>query len=364
MYEKCFSLASTRIVSLLAHWVPLETFTALTQVHSTTIRFIVTDVAGAQILAGSTAAVMTLTPGSLSLSKMATRYAGNPATTAISREKPKRMQAEISFSQECFDEIGEMFARDLKPPARGAASRQDKLSPLKEMGPEQLQSYTSEQLGTVLKQHEIAVDTALSHRYGPFISSAGERPYIVGQAEECKATLCPRCGRAGMGEDLSWLSIDGVLKGDIPASAAVGYGFRALGGRPVADANIVKNLGRRDPETGQLPEKTLKGKDECLIAESPDIKASTEEEEALGSPMADENNKPLQDTEGRNLLAMGDWEISPEMERLDSASIMADKGSEDNEDLIDFYVNSEEGRSSGSRIPIATETKPKEKREG
>lgn len=248
-----------------------------------------------------------------------------------------------------------MFARDIKPPARGAASRQDKLSPLEEMGPDQLKSYTSEQLGTVLKQHENAVDTALSDRYGPFIPPASERPYIVGQAEECKATLCPRCGRGGMGEDLAWLSIDGVLKGDIPASAAVGYGFRALGGRPVADANIVRNLGLRDPKTGQLPEKAPEDRAECHVAESPDAKANTDEGETVGFLMADENNKPLQDSEGLNILAMGDWKISSETERLDSASTLADKGSEGNDDLIDFYVNSE-GNTSGSKIQIAAET--------
>lgn len=72
------------------------------------------------------------------------------------------------------------------------------------------------------------------------------------QAEECTTSLCPRCGRLGAGEQQSFLSLDGVLKGDTPPSAAVGFGFRALRGRPVANANIVRNLGLRDPITGQL----------------------------------------------------------------------------------------------------------------
>lgn len=225
------------------------------------------------------------------------------------------------------------------------------------MSPGQLHSYTSEQLVTVLKQHENAVDTALSDRYGPFVPRAEERPYIVDQAEECKATLCPRCGRGGVGEDLSWLSLDGVLKGDIPASAAVGYGFRALGGRPVANANIVKNLGLRDPKTGRLPEQQPK-EDENHASENEDASWTTEEGEVKTPGEANDAKEELLATPARvNLLAMGDWKVPPEMERLDAASIMADKGSEGNEDFIDLYVDSEEANTSGRHV---AETRQKE----
>lgn len=256
-----------------------------------------------------------------------------------------------------------MLTRDLKAPERGAATRQDKLSPLKEMGPDQLNSYTSEQLGTVLKQHENAVDTALRDRYGPFVPPAEERPYIVGQAEECRATLCPRCGQGGMGEDLAWLSIDSVLKGDIPATAAVGYGFRAIGGRPVADANIVKNLGLRDLETGQLPEK--KPNEEAQKSEASEVRVETGGSETAAVAVSDEENRrPPKAAEGLNLLAMGDWRASPEVDRLDAASIMADKGSESNEDLIDFYADSEKGNTSGNTIRNVAEVKHNENAEG
>lgn len=82
---------------------------------------------------------------------------------------------------------------------------------------------------------------------------AEDKPFLTPQAEECRISLCPRCGRAGAGEQQSFLSLDGALKGDVPPSTAVGFGFRALGGRPVANANIVKRLGLRDPKTGLLP---------------------------------------------------------------------------------------------------------------
>lgn len=77
------------------------------------------------------------------------------------------------------------------------------------------------------------------------------------QAEECTTSLCPRCGRLGAGEQQSFLSLDGVLKGDIPPCAAVGFGFRSLGGRPVANANFVRDLGLRDPKTGLIPQQKV-----------------------------------------------------------------------------------------------------------
>lgn len=43
----------------------------------------------------------------------------------------------------------------------------------------------------------------------------------------------------------AYLSLDGILDGDIPATAATGYGFHLHGGRPLADPNIVKELGTR-----------------------------------------------------------------------------------------------------------------------
>lgn len=159
------------------------------------------------------------------------------------------------------DDIGEMFSQQLKAPTRGAAARQDMLSPLEELSHDQLSMYTAPQLATVLRQHEDAVNNAITDRHGGFLPLGNEKPYVVPQREECKTTLCPNCGRSGMAEEQSFLSIDGVLKGDYPPTAAVGYGFRALGGRPVVDANIVKNLGLRDLKTGLLPEQTQKIKD-------------------------------------------------------------------------------------------------------
>lgn len=148
-----------------------------------------------------------------------------------------------------------MFAKQLKAPDRGSTARQNLLSPLNEMTDGQIASYTAPQLATILRQHESAVNSAIAERQryqNPYQMSTG-RPYIVDESRECRTMLCPQCGRGGNGEEMSFMSIDGVLKGDIPPTAALGFGFRALGARPVADAKVVKNLGLRDPKTGLLP---------------------------------------------------------------------------------------------------------------
>lgn len=184
----------------------------------------------------------------------------------------------LTFGKEHFDEIGEMFAKGLKAPVRGAAARQDPLSPLNEIHPSQIDSYSSSQLTTVLRQHESAAKIAVVERNQGF--SPPVRPYLVPEHQECKTTLCPRCGRAGLGEYQGYLNLDGILKGDIPPTAAVGYGFRPLGGRPVANANVVKNLGLRDPKTGLLPDQKKAGEGVSAAKTERGVKADEDATEA------------------------------------------------------------------------------------
>lgn len=268
-----------------------------------------------------------------------------------------------------------MFSQQLKAPARGAAARQDKLSPLKEMTHQQLETYSAPQLATVLRQHEEAVSNALADRHGPFIPPSGQKPYLEPLRDECKATLCPACGRAGAGEDLSFLSIDGVLKGDIPPSAAVGYGFRGMGGRPVADANIVKNLGLRDPKTGLLPHQSQKIKEEqereaaktkndnteiAEVTASKMLNVACETVPSAGSKQAEGATKDAM-TAGHKTdvlveltasLNIDDDEalaaVEPDNPKSPSNSL-AD-ADESSEDVIQFYVDSSEDTTIGNCV--------------
>ncbi|KAF3770272.1 hypothetical protein M406DRAFT_66691 [Cryphonectria parasitica EP155] len=235
--------------------------------------------------------------------------------------------------QEHFDEIGEIFSQQLNPPVRGATAHQDKLSPLNEMTPSLKASYTSDQLDTILRQHEKAVDTALSDRYGRRIPPAELYPHVVDELDECKTILCPTCGCGGLGEHLSYLSIDGVLKGDIPPTAAVGFGFRAMGGRPVANAGIVKNLGLRDPKAGLLPDQN---KDKKGKAVAGSVEGATETSSVAGTAVSLLTN----DSKAASVESVGPKTPSDASARTHDS----------NENFIRFYADAEEEEDEDSTM--------------
>lgn len=141
-----------------------------------------------------------------------------------------------------------MFSHQLKRPDRGPAARSDKLSLLGELTTEQIESLSAPQLAQLLQQRGHANEQAITDRFGFLGLASCERPFLKNEAQECKQTLCPACGKGMMGEEVSFLDLDGVLRGDIPPTVALGYGFRKSG-RPIADANIVRNIGlRKAPE--------------------------------------------------------------------------------------------------------------------
>lgn len=238
--------------------------------------------------------------------------------------------------QEHFDEIGKQLSEILKQPVRGPAARQDKLAPLNELTPPQLESLTAPQLATILRQHEKAVNTALEDRHGPIIPPADEKPYLVPQVEECRVTLCPRCGRMANGEQQSFLNLDAILMGDIPPSAAVGFGFRAMGGRPVANANIVKNMGLRDPKTGLLPGQ--KPRDAAVqTAGASNMDDSQLSESTAALDLDDDNGDTSGETHGPETPAIS-------VKDTDSA-----------EDLVQMYMDTDDDTLSGSLQEDPTE---------
>ncbi|KAI1865792.1 hypothetical protein JX265_008115 [Neoarthrinium moseri] len=121
-----------------------------------------------------------------------------------------------------FDQIGLAFTEQVKPAPRGPAVRSSPFSFLKEINAEEMQSYTPDQIATILEQRDNASCN------------------ISGSKSKRRFPHCrPTC------ELRSYLSLDGIAKGDIPPTAATGFGFHLHGERPVGDANIVKNIGYR-----------------------------------------------------------------------------------------------------------------------
>lgn len=60
---------------------------------------------------------------------------------------------------------------------------------------------------------------------------------------ECQHKICHRCHPTG--RDKSWVSLDAVLNGDILPTVATGFAFSYMDSRPMANADVVKNIGYR-----------------------------------------------------------------------------------------------------------------------
>ncbi|KAM3510618.1 hypothetical protein MY11210_005748 [Beauveria gryllotalpidicola] len=61
--------------------------------------------------------------------------------------------------------------------------------------------------------------------------------------KECLYRICARCRPTCV--DRAYISIDAVADGQIPPTAATGFGFHSIAGRPVTDARLVKTIGQR-----------------------------------------------------------------------------------------------------------------------
>jgi len=70
-----------------------------------------------------------------------------------------------------------------------------------------------------------------------------KHPWVPNERYECQFMVCHHC--YPIGKDKSWVSLDGVLNDDIMPSVATGAGFIKYGGRPFADAEIVREIGCR-----------------------------------------------------------------------------------------------------------------------
>ncbi|KAG8161593.1 hypothetical protein KVR01_008580 [Diaporthe batatas] len=184
---------------------------------------------------------------------------------------------------EYFDTYGETFSHLLKRPDRGPAARSDRLSLLEELTPAQLESLSAPQLAKLLQQRGHANKQAITDRFGVLGLSASGRPFLKSETQECKQTLCPACGKGMMGEEVSYVDLDGILRGDIPPTVALGYGFRKSG-RPVADVSVARNIGLRrlpeksaqavqTPQGGQKVQGEGKKAEECSV---PDLKDDDE----------------------------------------------------------------------------------------
>ncbi len=78
---------------------------------------------------------------------------------------------------------------------------------------------------------------------GAALGDDATKPWVPSDDDVCGFQACHYC-RMPFAER-AFLSLNGVANGDIPATAAVGYGFHHAGERPLASPELVENLGLR-----------------------------------------------------------------------------------------------------------------------
>ncbi|XWW98070.1 hypothetical protein V2A60_006066 [Cordyceps javanica] len=145
--------------------------------------------------------------------------------------------------------VAEMNARRSSVP-----DRQDKFSFLDQLSCDQMASYRPDQIATVLRQKEkvqamIQRDrmtqngTSLFAHDGLFdLTEPLPNPYDTAR-KECLYRVCARCRPACV--DRAYISLDAVANDQIPPTAATGFSFQSISGRPVTDARIVRSIGQR-----------------------------------------------------------------------------------------------------------------------
>ncbi|KAK6851498.1 hypothetical protein PG995_011623 [Apiospora arundinis] len=170
-----------------------------------------------------------------------------------------------------FDLFGASFLdRKPAPSPRGPASRSDPLNFLTEITVDDLKTYTPQQIKTILEQrehlHEVLerqqrlipgrsyyYPSLGTRRKGDPPSGFGfpacaslpnaDKPWVVSEGDECQFKCCHACRPTC--EQRASLSLDGIVKGDIPPTAISGFGFHLQGSRPLVDAEVVQNIGYR-----------------------------------------------------------------------------------------------------------------------
>lgn len=174
--------------------------------------------------------------------------------------------------QSIFDDLGYILTRGLGTRKGSSKARQDKLSFLDEITAQQMLQYTPSQLGTILRQREMVIsllnnsflfrltqclqvqavieqelsreqsmdlsDNLCNDRHVPSVHANSTATSYQTPINPCQYRVCSRCRRSAA--DRAFLSLNAVSDGEIPPTAATGYGFHLLGARPIADASVLK----------------------------------------------------------------------------------------------------------------------------
>ncbi|POR35102.1 Uncharacterized protein TPAR_04693 [Tolypocladium paradoxum] len=163
-----------------------------------------------------------------------------------------------------FDVLGVHLSRELVMRKGSPAAREDKLSFFQETTQKRMSNYRPDQVATLLRQRQNVHTTIQlqrlrndsteiinSHAFSTGFEGAPgpsdfKKPWVCNIREECQYRVCPRCRPASA--DRAFLSLNAVANGEVPPTAATGFGFHIMGERPIVDADIIKNLESRSFE--------------------------------------------------------------------------------------------------------------------
>lgn len=121
-----------------------------------------------------------------------------------------------------------------------------------DFGPSDLLGWLSQIKSKVARENFRASSAALfstSHPRPSFESYTNDSIYAgrwrCGEPKICEYRVCPWCRPACA--DRAFLDMDAIADGKLPLTAATGFGFEDIGGRPVVSSEIVKHIGQRGP---------------------------------------------------------------------------------------------------------------------
>ncbi|KAF5969197.1 hypothetical protein FBULB1_10361 [Fusarium bulbicola] len=166
----------------------------------------------------------------------------------------------LTGEQPCMDYLDFSFRKNMVVRKGSAEARRDKLSFLQELTPEQMASYRPDQIATILRQREElkeviakeerqkSTSALFSNLLPPLgfessFSDKGQRN--LDEETLCQYKICQRCRPVCV--DRAFLSLNAVADGEITPTAAAGFGFESLGGRPVIDKDVVRHIDEHRP---------------------------------------------------------------------------------------------------------------------
>ncbi|KAF4956212.1 hypothetical protein FGADI_4024 [Fusarium gaditjirri] len=166
----------------------------------------------------------------------------------------------LTGEQPCMDYLDFSFRKNMVVRKGSAEARRDKLSFLQELTPEQMASYRPDQIATILRQREELKDVIAKEErqkttsalfsnhlpplaFEPSFDDKGQR--TLDEDALCQYQICQRCRPVCV--DRAFLSLNAVADGEITPTAAAGFGFESLGGRPVIDKDVVRHIDEHRP---------------------------------------------------------------------------------------------------------------------